>query len=107
MEDEGVIFEQRQGVCSEFVQQRIAQNQRRLWAPRRLLLAQDIGNVIGTEGAGGRSLFNSGRHGFGSILTDEFQQFCELTGKRAVGIGNVTQIGFEHSLGAEAIQKQK
>ena len=70
-------------------------------------MAQDIGNVIGTEGAGGGSLFNRGSHGLGSILTDEFQQFCELAGQRAIGIGNVAQIGFEHGLGAKAIQKQK
>ena len=107
MEDEGVIFEQRQRVCSEFVQEGIAQHQWRLWAPRRLLLAQDISDVVGTEGAGGGGLFDCRSHGFGSILTDEFQQFCELAGQRAIGIGHVAQIGFKHGLGAESIQKQK
>lgn len=107
MEDEGVIFEQRQRIGSEFVQQGIAQNQGRLWAPWGLLLAQDIGDVVGAEGAGARSFFDSASHGFGTILTDEFQQFYDLAGKRAIGIGHVTQISFEHGLGAEAVQKQK
>jgi hypothetical protein len=43
MEDEGVIFKQRQRIGSQFVQQGIAQNQRWLWAAWGLLLPQDVG----------------------------------------------------------------
>src|ERR1700757_1038284 len=43
LEDKGVIFEQRQGIGGEFVEQGIAENQRGLGAARGLLLAEDVG----------------------------------------------------------------
>src|SRR4029077_4724975 len=50
-ENEGVIFQQRDGVGGEFVEQRIAQPERWLRATRASLLAQDVGNVVGAESA--------------------------------------------------------
>src|SRR5271165_7157478 len=41
--NEGVVFQQRDGIGGEFVEQRIAQLQRWLGTPRRTLLAQDVG----------------------------------------------------------------
>src|SRR5580658_8860324 len=40
-ENEGVIFQQRDGISGEFIEQRIAQPERRLRAARASLLAQD------------------------------------------------------------------
>src|SRR5580693_371230 len=78
LEDEGVVFEQRQGICDEFVEQRIAQNQRWLWAAGRLLLAKDVGDIVGAERAGRCSFLDRASHRFGSILTNEFEQFRQL-----------------------------
>ena len=78
MEDEGVIVEQGQRIGGEFVQQRIPQNQRRLRAARRLLLAEDVGYVVGAKGMCRGSLFYGARHSSRSVLTDEFEQFGQL-----------------------------
>jgi hypothetical protein len=87
MKDEGVIFEQRQRVGSEFVQPGIPQNQWRLWAPRGLLLPQNVGNVVGAEGASGGSFFDGASHGFGTILADEFryERSCAFAGSACGG----------------------
>lgn len=78
MEDEGVVFEQGQRISGEFVEQRIAQHQQRLRATRGLLPAQDVGDVVGAKGMRRGSLFDRTRHGFRSVLADEFEQFCQL-----------------------------
>ncbi len=78
MEDEGVIFEQRQRIGGEFVQQRITQNQRRLRATWGLLLPQDVGDVVGAKGTCRGRFFDGASHGFRSVLADEFEQFRQL-----------------------------
>src|ERR1700678_2276027 len=61
-ENEGVIFQQGDGIDNESVELRIAQPQRRLRTARRPLLTEDVGNVIGAESAGGRCFFDGARH---------------------------------------------
>ena|ERR1700692_1138220 len=58
------------------------------------LLAEKVGNVVGAEGAGSMSLAHRGRHGLGAIFTNEEEQFADLPGQRAVGIGQATQVRF-------------
>ena len=79
MEDEGVVFKQRQRIGSEFVQQGITQNQRRLRATWGLLLPQDVGDIVGAESARRGSFFDRASHGFWPVLADEFEQFRQLT----------------------------
>ena len=74
---------------------------------RRLLLAQDVGHVIGAECVGRGSFCDRVGHRFGSVLTDEFQQFGQLPRECAIGIGDVAQISFQHGLGTKAIQNRK
>jgi hypothetical protein len=75
--------------------------------PRGLLLAQDVGNVIGAECVDSGSFRDRIGHRFGSVLTDEFQQFGQLPRECAIGIGDVAQVSFQHGLGTKAIQNRK
>ena len=75
--------------------------------PRGLLLAQDVGNVIGAERTGRGSFLDGVGHRFGPVLADEFQQFGQLPRKCAIGIGDVAQISFQHGLGTEAIENRE
>src|ERR1700730_9020366 len=93
-EDEGVIVQQGDGVGGQFVQQRIAQPERRLRTARRPLLTQDVGNVIGSESAGRGGFFDSAGDILGTVLPDQFQQFGDLTTQRTVCIGHVAEISF-------------
>src|SRR5260370_31717245 len=81
-EDEGVIVQQGDGVGGQFVQQRIAQPERRLRTAWRPLLTQDVGNVIGSESACRGSLFDSAGHILRAVLPDQFQQFGDLAPER-------------------------
>src|SRR6202167_6414046 len=94
-ENEGVIFQQRDRGGGEFVEQRIAQPERRLRAARASLLAQDVGNIVGAESTGRGGFFDSAGHILGAVLPDQFQQFGDLTTQRTVGIGHVAEISFD------------
>src|SRR3984893_13612898 len=59
VKNESVIFQQRQRICSQVVQPWVAQAEGRLCLPGGLLLAQDVGDVLGAEGAG-RGSFRDG-----------------------------------------------
>jgi len=73
MKDESVVFEQGQRIGGQVVQRGIVKAQGRLRVARRLLLAQDVGNVVGAEGTGCRSFRDSVSDRFGSVLPDQFQ----------------------------------
>ena len=71
MKNESVVFGQRERIGGELVEGRIAQAEGRLCFPAHLLLAENVGDVIGAEGAG-RMRFGKRRgDGFGAILPDE------------------------------------
>lgn len=70
--------EQRQQIGGESVEPPIAQRQRRLRLARRLLLANDISDVVGAEGAPLLQLSQSRQPRLGSILASQFQQFRQL-----------------------------
>ena len=65
MKNESVVFGQRQRIGGEFVQFRVFEAKRRLHGSRRLLLAEDVGDVIGAEGAAGMGFRESRGDGFG------------------------------------------
>ena len=43
---------------------------------RRLLLAQDVGDVIGAESAGGGAFCDGAGHCVRAVLADQFKQFA-------------------------------
>ena len=66
---------------------RISEPQRRLHIAPLLLLAEDVGDVIGAEGACGMRFGQRSGDGFRAIFTDQREQFADLPRQRAVGIG--------------------
>src|SRR5712692_2709035 len=58
LQNEGVVCEQRQRIGDQFVQQRVAEPERRLFAAGALLLPQDVGDVVSPEGTCGGSFFD-------------------------------------------------
>src|SRR5271168_2070304 len=103
--NEGVISQQRKRVGGEFVQPRIAEAKRWLFAAWTLLLPQNVGDVIGAESASGGGLVDGAGHGVGTVLTNEFKQFGDLTRQGAIAIGNVAEIGFQRRFGTESVEK--
>jgi hypothetical protein len=69
------------------------------------LLAEDIGDVVGAEGASGIGFGDGAGHCLRSVLPDQLQQFVELTRQHAVAIGHATQVALGYVGGAEAIEK--
>ena len=53
LQDETVVGSQRKRIGGEFIQLRLPEANRRLHVPRSLVLAQNVGDVIGAESAGG------------------------------------------------------
>jgi len=78
---------------------------RRLRSPRRLLLAEDIGDVVGAEGASGIRFGDGAGYCLRSVLPDQFQQFVELARQHTVAISHTTQITLGDVGGAEAVEK--
>lgn len=70
------------------------ETKRRLHVATHSLLTEKIGDVISAKRTGSMSLGYRGRHGVGSIFTNEVEQFSNLPGQRAVGIGQATQVRF-------------
>ncbi len=60
------------------VEFRVPELQRRLRIARRELLAQEVGDVIGSEGVRGESLLERAGHPFGTVLPDELEEFGNL-----------------------------
>src|SRR5258708_9245891 len=79
---------------SQCIELWVLETKRRLHIAPHSLLTEKVGDVIGAKRAGSMSLGNRGRHSVGSIFTNEEEQFADLPGQRAVGIGQTTQIRF-------------
>src|ERR1035437_4168195 len=105
LQNEGVVSQQRQRVGGEFVQPRIAEAKRWLFAAWALLLPQNVGNVIGAESAGGGGLLDGAGHSVRTVLANEFKQFRDLARQRAIAVGNVAEIGFQRRFRTESIEK--
>ena len=66
-------MQQRQRVGGQIVQAWVAQAEGRLCLSRRLLLAKNVGHIVGAERAGRGSLLDGIGHWFRSVLADQFQ----------------------------------
>jgi hypothetical protein len=55
----------------------------------RLLLAQDIGDVVSAERTGGVGLAESGGDGFGSVVANQIDQLTHLTHQGSVRVGKL------------------
>src|SRR5471030_2196747 len=71
-EDKSVIFKQRDGLGYECVQARISQLQWRLRASWGLLLAQNVGDVVGAKSSCPSRFLDCARNWFGPILAYQF-----------------------------------
>src|SRR5438876_9432794 len=105
VKNEGVVFEQRQGVGGQVVQQRIAQTKRWLWPARTLLLPEDVGDVIGAERPSCGSFLNGSGYRLRHILSDQFQQSGKLSRPGTIAIGDAPQLSFQDGRRAPPIQK--
>lgn len=59
-----------------------------------MLLAKDVGDVVGAERAGSMSFTDSGRYRLWPIFSNQSQQLADLSSQRAVGVGQAAQIEF-------------
>ena len=95
MKNESVVLGERERIGGEFVQRGIFEPQRRLHVAALLLLAEDVGDVIGAESARGVRFGNRGRHGFGAVFANKREEFAHLAGQGTVGVGETLQISWE------------
>lgn len=72
-ENETVIVDKRQGIGGQFIQPRILETQRWLYLATHLLLAKEVGDVVGAECAGGVRLAESRSHGVRSVFPNQHQ----------------------------------
>ena len=96
MQDEGVVFSQRERVGGEVIQLRLAEANRRLHLARRLLLAQNVGDVVGAKGASRVSFLDRAGYGLGAVVANELEEFAHLTGQGAIRVGELSQIRLGH-----------
>jgi len=82
------------------VQLGIAELQRRLRIPRRELLPQQIGHVIGSEGAGVKRLLKSSGHGFRAVLPNQLEKLGDLAGESAIGVSQASEVALNRFLWA-------
>ena len=74
--------------------------QRRLHLAPLLLLAENVGDVIGAEGACGVRFGERGGYRFRAIFTNQSEQFAHLARQGAVRIGEPSQIFFRRRVRA-------
>jgi hypothetical protein len=80
------------------VQFGIAELQRRLRIPRRELLAQQIGHVIGSEGAGIERLLKGSCYGFGAVLANQLENLSDLASESTIGVCQPPEIALDRFL---------
>ena len=71
MENETVIVQQRQGIGRQIIQARILEAQCGLHFPAHLLLAKEVGDIVGAESAGGVGFAESSSYCLGSIFANQ------------------------------------
>ena len=82
------------GIGGQLVQHRILEAERRLDLTAHLLLAKEVGDVVGAECAGGVGFAESSSYCLGSIFANQCEELADLSSQRAVAIGQTPQIGF-------------
>ena len=70
------------------------ETQRWLYLTARLLLAKDVGDIVGAKCAGSMSFAERGSDGFWSIFPNERKQLADLSRQGTVGVGQAAQIEF-------------
>ncbi len=61
---------------------------------RRLLLMEDVGNGVGSKSSRRLGLSQCGMDSGRAVLTDQFEQFADLTRQRTVTVCQRAQVGF-------------
>ena len=74
-------------------------------AARALLLAEDVGDVIGAEGAGRMRLGDGAGHGVRAVLPHQFEQFGDLAHQRAIGVRQAAEIGLGQVRRTQAVEE--
>jgi hypothetical protein len=69
--DEGVVVEERQRIGGQLVQFRVLEPKGRLRVTRRLLLAKDVGHIVGAEGSARLSFLDGHRYGLRAVVAEE------------------------------------
>ena len=81
MKNESVVVGQRNRIGGQVIQLGLFEAERRLNLATGLLLAQNVGDVIGTEGAGSMSFLYGGGDCLGSVVANQFEQLTNLPGE--------------------------
>jgi len=71
MENETVVVQQRQGIGDQIIQPRILEAQCGLHLAAHLLLAQEVGDIVGAECAGSVGFAERGSHCLGPIFANQ------------------------------------
>ena len=79
--------------------------QRRLHLAPRLLLAEDVGDVIGAEGARRMGLLHRSGDCLRAIVANQREQFADLPGEGAIRIRESSQIVFRGRTRASATSR--
>jgi hypothetical protein len=95
LQNESVIFQQRQRISRQFIQSCIPQPHRRLFAARALLLAKDVGNILGAKGVRLVRLGDRAGDCIRAVLAHQLEQFGNLAGQNAVRVGHPAEIAFD------------
>ena len=90
--NESVVFSQRKRISGERVERGVFETQRRLNLAGRLLLAEDVSDVIGAESACGMGLGERIGYRRRAVFTDETEQFTDLAREGAIGVGEPFEI---------------
>ena len=90
--NEGVVVDERERIRGESVQLRVFQAQGRLNIAADLLLAENVGDVIGSERSRGIGFLDRGRNGFGSVIAYEFEKFADVACQGPVGLGEFAKV---------------
>jgi hypothetical protein len=80
LQNERVVFGQRERVGGEIVELRLAKANRRLHLTGRSLLTQNVGHVIGPIRARRVGPLDGGGDGFRAVVADQFEQLTDLPG---------------------------
>ena len=94
MQNKSVVRSQRERIGGEFVQFGLAKTNRRLQLATRLLLAQNISDVIGANGTSGVGLLDCAGNGFRAVVANQVKQLVHLPDEGAIGSGKFPQIRF-------------
>ena len=87
MKNQSVVIGQRNRVDGKVIEFGLPEVERRLHVAPALLLAQDVGDVVRTERAGGVGFAQRGGDGFGAVFANQSDQFANLTHQGSVRVG--------------------